>query len=420
MAWTPAEIASEREAVAERLEAEMAEVCGVRNAATGRLEGLIAQVLETGAWAGWGVRSAEHWVGWRCGVSPRRARSLVAMARRLGELPETRAAFEAGSLSEDQVGLVCRHAPAEIDAQVAELAQTTTVPQLARVLGKYSFKDPKPEPEPGEPPVPPEEVRRVGFGSTETGTWRLSAELPADEGAVWERALTVMRDDLFRAGEVERGAGPSPADVSWADAFVAIAEGFLATEATEHPNRDRALVLLHIRPDGGAHLHLGPGLSDGIARYLSCDARVRAVVEADGKPVSVGRAFRVVPERTRVVVEDRDGGCRVPGCDRRRWLHVHHIVHWSDGGPTDTPNLLCLCQTHHRLHHRGRLGIEGDTDDPDGIVFTDERGRRLDHHGYPVPPGTSPPPPGRWVPPSGEPLDPWTIYFNEPAPAAAG
>ncbi len=57
------------------------------------------------------------------------------MARRLGELPETNAAFGAGELSEDQVAVVCRHAPERIDTQVAELARHATVPQLRRILG---------------------------------------------------------------------------------------------------------------------------------------------------------------------------------------------------------------------------------------------------------------------------------------------
>jgi len=409
---------AEREAEAARLEAEMAEVCGVLNAATGRLVGLIGRVLETEAWQGWGIRSAQHWVAWKCGVSPRRAHVLVAMARRLGELPRTRVALEAGELSEDQAAVVCRHAPASIDAEAAELARCATVTQLSRVLGKYSFKEPEPEPEEAEPEEgePAAEPRRVSFNYTEKGSWRLSAELPADEGALWERALTEMRDQLFRAGEAGAGPGASPAGVSWAGTFVAMAEAALATVAAEHPHRDRHLVLLHLGAEGG-HLHLGPGLSEGLRRYISCDARVRAVFESEAKPVSVGRAFRTVPDRTRIVIEDRDEGCRVPGCDRRRWLHVHHVRHWEDGGATDTPNLLCLCQHHHRLHHRGQLGIDGNADDPDGITFTDARGRTLDACGRPVPPGTSPPPPGNWVPPSGEPLDPWPIYFNEPAAA---
>ena len=39
-----------------------------------------------------------------------------------------------------------------------------------------------------------------------------------------ERALVALRDELFRAGEVGPGPGSSPADVSWADALVAVAE----------------------------------------------------------------------------------------------------------------------------------------------------------------------------------------------------
>jgi hypothetical protein len=207
--------------------------------------------------------------------------------------------------------------------------------------------------------------------------------------------------------------------VSWADALVAMAERSLAAVAEHHPHRDRHMVLLHLRTDGGGHLHLGPGLNEGLRRYVSCDSRVRAVLESEGKPVSVGRAFRTVPDRTRIVVEDRDGGCRVPGCDRSRWLHVHHIRHWEDGGTSDTANLLCLCQQHHRLHHRGGLGIAGDADEPDGVSFTDDRGRRLDRCGHPIPPGETPPPAGNWVPPSGERLDPWAIYFNDPVAVPA-
>lgn len=148
---------------------------------------------------------------------------------------------------------------------------------------------------------------------------------------------------------------------------------------------------------------------------MRCDARVRTVLEEGGRAVSVGRAFRTVPERTRIVVEDRDRGCRVPGCDRSRWLHVHHIRHWEDGGPTDTANLLALCQFHHRLHHRGGLGITGNADDPDGVVFTDERGRPLAASGRPVPPGDPPWPPGNWIHPTGERFDPsWSwVHFDE-------
>ena len=139
------------------------------------------------------------------------------------------------------------------------------------------------------------------------------------------------------------------------------------------PHRDRHLVLIHLghaqSADGGvsttAQLHLGPALPDAVRRHLGCDARTRVVHhDHNGMAVSVGRSLRIVPDRTRLVVEHRDGGCRVPGCGATRWLQCHHIVHWEDGGATDTANLLAMCSYHHGLHHRGRLGITGNADAP--------------------------------------------------------
>jgi len=453
-----------REAEATVLEAEMARVCGVINSATGRLVDLIARVLATGAWEGWGIHSPEHWVGWKCGVGAGRARALVAMARRLGELPTTMAALQSGELSEDQVGVVCRHVPAAYDAEVADFAKLATVGQLRRTLSTYRFVDPKgpdggAEPEAGNPDpeevrpeearpeeARPEETRTVDFGFTDSGSWRLSALLPPDEGALVEKALSERRQALFSArGPQADHLGPQ---VSWADALVGVADASLSHGGRGRAQRDRYRVLVHVRADeqaeaegrGGtqghlhhAHLHRGPALPDGLRRYLGCDATARVVYEAKGRPVSVGRATKVVPDRTRVVVEDRDRGCRVPGCERKRWLHIHHVVHWEDGGPTDTANLLALCGAHHRMHHQGRLGITGDADQPDGIVFADHRGRVLASNGRPVPPGDPPLvaagrlgiPEGAWDHPLGERIDSRWVYFNEsrvrqpPAPVPA-
>ena len=126
-----------REVEAARLEGEIAEVCGVLNAATGRLVELIAKVLATDAWTGAGIRSAEHWVAWQCGVSASRARELVALARRMPELPETLAALRAGELSQDQATVVCRYGSAHNDGELADFARQATVSQLHRTLSSY-------------------------------------------------------------------------------------------------------------------------------------------------------------------------------------------------------------------------------------------------------------------------------------------
>ena len=378
----------------ERFEAEVAEVCGIINAATGRLVRLIASALAAGGWEGDGIRSPEHWVSWKCGVSCGRARKLIAMARRLPDLPETRAALDAGELSEDQTAVVCRHTPARNDAEVAGLARFATVSQLRRVLTNYAWVEPARPPKAKEP-------RRVSFGYAGEGSWRLSAVLPADEGALIEAALGAQRQRLF---------GDDPT-VTWADALVAL--------ASERPARDRNVVLVHVQADDDGrprgHLHVGPGLPDSVRRQVGCDGRTRAVIEREGKAISVGRTRRIVPDRTRMAVEERDRGCRIPGCDRIRWLECHHIRHWEDGGPTDTGNLIALCGRHHRLHHQGQLGISGDADDPDGLVFTDSGGQPLAAAGQPRPPGEMPP--GNWSHPTGERLQSKWVCFTGRAPA---
>jgi hypothetical protein len=104
------------------------------------------------------------------------------------------------------------------------------------------------------------------------------------------------------------------------------------------------------------------------ARRIACDA-VRTVVtvappadasasttgSTGAKPLSVGRATRVIPAHIRTALRLRDQGCRFPGCDRPpAWTDGHHITHWPDGGPTELDNLVSLCRPHHRrVHEQG-------------------------------------------------------------------
>ncbi len=237
------------------------------------------------------------------------------------------------------MALICRHAPASADASVAEFARHATHSQLSRVLSKYVFEsDEKTEPEP--------ERRRVDFGHDDDGWWRCWGVLGSEEGAKVQRAMELERERRKLD--------------SWADALVAVAERCLAADHATRGHHDAQTVVVHVRQDGGGHLHLGPGLPDAVLRHLGCDGRVKTL-EHDhrGVALSVGRASRIVPERTRLAIEERDRGCRVPGCDHTAWLQVHHIVHWLDGGPTDTWNLVALCSHHHRLHHQGNFQHRG-------------------------------------------------------------
>ena len=95
-----------------------------------------------------------------------------------------------------------------------------------------------------------------------------------------------------------------------------------------------------------------PGRSDldGIrvsaetSRRMACDAAVVAMVHAkDGSVLNVGRKARTIPPHIRRALEERDRGCRFPGC-ACRFTEAHHVKHWADGGETSLRNTLLLCR----------------------------------------------------------------------------
>jgi hypothetical protein len=82
--------------------------------------------------------------------------------------------------------------------------------------------------------------------------------------------------------------------------------------------------------------------------------------DAAGNPLSIGRKTRVVSAAIRRAIYARDRHCRFPGCHNTRFLHIHHIRHWNEGGETSVGNGLLLCPRHHWLTHEGGYTLEQD------------------------------------------------------------
>ena len=410
----------------EALQTSLAGVCGHVNAQHAQLVRLAEKALAGDGWKQIGIHSPTHWLAWQAGISTGTAQKILAVAKGAEMHPQVMAAFDAGELSLDQVALAAK-APAYTDAEICGLARVLTVQQLSMVVRQYPFTtdeevarraaaaggDTAPEAEPAPEPSPePVAVSSVSMGVDADGVGQVRASLAPDEYRVFEAAMRESRDALFH--------GRDP-DVTWADALIEICHRSLDTVA-EPSRRDRFRINLYVNVDGTTTFADNWRIPDTIRHRLFCDGTITAVGLVGGVPVNVGRSQRIVPDRTRRLVEHRDLGCRVPGCSQSRWVQVHHIIHWEgDDGPTETWNLICLCPRHHRLHHQGRLGITGNADlttgTPGAVVFTDIRGSPLKPAADPAAPMSPPPEPaGRYVHPLGERLDRRAIHFNEPHP----
>ena len=153
-----------------------------------------------------------------------------------------------------------------------------------------------------------------------------------------------------------------PFESRCADALYELASQALAGDR----DHDRATLLIHtdlatlLNATGAATITNGPALAQDTLRRLACDARIQlAVTDPDQGVVGVGRTTRTIPPWLARLVRLRDQGCRFPTCQRTRWTHTHHLIHWADGGPTNLDNLLTLCGFHHRLIHEHQWTITG-------------------------------------------------------------
>ncbi len=227
---------------------------------------------------------------------------------------------------------------------------------------------------------------------------------PSDVGALVEQALLEAKDALFRAAtagddgvgrdarvgslhgsSTTGGDGPR---ITMGEAMVEVANRSLST-VTSASRAQRYRVYVHLSGDG-SWINGRGAIPPSLAAKFACDGVVQPIWEIDGVPVNVGRDQRIVPDRSRRLIEDRDRGCRYPGCSATRHVEVHHLDHWADGGATDVDRMLSLCPRHHDAHHRGEFSMVGSPSRLDGVVFRNDRGRDIRVGGSPTPPPATP------------------------------
>lgn len=448
----------------EQIEARIAQVSGQINRATADLVALVADALAREAWGGWGFTSANHWLRLRAGLSSSRAAAVLAAAQRHDAMPVTMGMFAQGRLTLDQVGVIVDRVPDAYEASVADMAQYATVPQLRRATKDYVFdplptadadagataatatadNGPTPEPESSgwsepadacgavDPFDPSRQPASLSMRYTRHGRFELYLDAPAHQGALVEGAVHEIQDALWHhRNDSEQNASPDArfttlprgegGRVTSAEALVHLATSSI-TNLESASRADRYRVYVHLDTDG-AWLGGRPRLPRHITQALTCDGVLQPVWHTDGAPVSVGRAMRIVPDRTRRLIHDRDRGCRFPGCGLTTGADIHHVIHWARGGGTDTPNLLTLCSRHHDDHHRGDFTIHGNADAPDGtpdaITFHTRTGQLIRYQPAETPApddatrrDTARRPDAPYAPPTGDPLHLHWVQFH--------
>ena len=369
----PRDIAQSNLVSVEALDRSIFNLCARINAATYELLVLIREFEQRGGYLKYGLHNTVEWLAWRCDLTDATAREKVRVARALGDLPLISESFSVGELSYSKVRSLTRVANKENEADLVAFAEQHTASQVAEYCATLSMGNPESI-----------NVAERAFANRalrirrndERGTMSISIDLPLDAGELIEKALDKARDD-------ECLKIPDLVDTSWskrqADAFVTMLKEYLNGCNESSSTSDNYLVNIHVDQSALAD---GVGRSslpiEAVKRHC-CDGKAIVMTETKaGEPLSIGRKSRVVPKAIERAVRARDNNCcSFPGCNNRRFLHIHHVEHWSNGGETSLDNLKLVCTKHHTAVHEGGFTIRKNFQDqwtfyrPDGIAVPD-------------------------------------------------
>ena len=355
---------------------------GLASASHAEICRLIHEVDIRQSWMTDGARSLSDWVSARMSVRHDTARQLVSVARRLADLPELSERFGEGDFSLDQVDAISKMATPETERGLIDEAVGLSNPALDRRARRSM------------PPSPSvEEEKSVNDRRALYLQWNL------DESELKFRGnMAGSQGEIFQVA-VEEAADRVPVnpETGMFDAYSSrLVDGLVEVAATTTgdmtntgtpPQVTVFADLDALVSESGGVTELGHGVlvPNQTAQRLACDCVVETVISDGSAVVGTGRNSRTVPGWLRRLVVHRDGGrCRYPGCGHTRWLQVHHIQHWAQGGTTNLDNLILLCSFHHRFVHEHHWRITGDPNHR--VVF-----RKPDWTPYPGPkPGLDP------------------------------
>jgi hypothetical protein len=372
-------MASDRES-ADRLGAEITELCSYIYAAEHRLLTLVREFDERKGWEWLGFHTCAHWLNFKCGIDMNTARERVRVAHALGKLPKIDARFASGALSYSKVRAMTRIADETNEDYLLSIAKHGTAHHVEKLVSRYRRVERLRDAEAASTAY---DNRRLDYHYDSDGCLVIKGRFPAEQGALIVKALEMAIERQYAEAEPEPEAGPEPIATRRADALAEVAEEYMNSEPVPNSTADRYQVLVHVLERSSErnpvaprealqHIEDGPHVSAETSRRIACDCSLLGIKEDEnGDPLSIGRKTRSIPPAMRRALRFRDEGCRFPGCTHDKFVDGHHIHHWADGGETSLDNLVLLCRHHHHLVHEGGFSCEKTIDGE--IVFQDQQ-----------------------------------------------
>ncbi len=294
-----------------------------------------------------GYRSIVDWVAARADVSRKTARRLCWTASRLEDAEDVGRSLADGELTFDRAEQVSRlpdghrrghdrYDIAQLQRQVAHHRRLSRTREKKSSRGHLQFQ--------------------ATLDETAESIW---GELPGTDSLLVRKAIDQRADEI-----IDSSAGIGVAERR-ALALVSICQDSLYEEMASGDNpTGEVTVVVDARSaaptngESGVSVLGGSRVGRRALEGVLCNATIEVIgITAEGRPLDLGRRTRTSSPALRRFVLTRDTGCTVEGCSSSYRLEVHHTIPWSQGGSTDSEDLVSLCWFHHHVAIH-RLGFE--------------------------------------------------------------
>jgi hypothetical protein len=281
--------------------------------------------------------------------SKRAVRHDVKAAERLAALDATSEALAAGDIPQDHARLIARaSSDGPIDEQaLVDAAKEQNYDEFEKTLRRQQQDLSGDE---GQAIFDRQRDKRAAriFKSRDTGMFVLSADLDPVTG---EHIAAVMADkerDLWNQEDPKARRTPQQRA---ADALAELilepekgkAKGIALVLVADYDSTNRELV--NARVSDGTPLPM----QEMVRLALKADI-FPAVFDAKSQNLWLGRTRRTATDAQRIALMVRDQVCIGCGGAPNRCFS-HHVKFWRNGGPTDYPNLVLVCNDcHHEIH----------------------------------------------------------------------
>ena len=356
-----------------------------------------------------GARTTAQFLTRRLGISISTAHEYVHVGCRLGEFLYLQQQFSAGKISYSVVRLLLRYLTPAVERQLVDMALELGYHELEIALSGYD------KPGNGDSEKPDHYLR---VHTRDNGEIALHGVLNATDGAAFIAALKLgeiayyemeemledalrhedgrvaelsIRDMLQKADAVEpakkarktaSGYG-MPIGRMLLQAFMGMVH-MTRSQPKSALTTPGAHVNVLVTKDGRAYMpnNVGARSEALVGLIANADLRV-STVDDDGLIINTGRSSRfATPGQVNALLTMWGGQCAAPGCTHSRFIEIHHIKEWSEGGMTDLENLLPLCSACHSLVTDGYLETVKDGSD---VHFIYQDGTRYISDNYSLP-----------------------------------